>query len=348
MPTQTIYALGQSQISISGGAQLSGVTQGDGSHLDGLTITLNANAWQPILIDDNDADFDDNDGSQRLDGAQTFDGVSYANNTVVEAEYTLIVQAPNGTQYTLYGFNVNQGGGGQPFGTIEGLAFLDSGGSSAFPPIGVPLTVISSSEGPKNVPYANLATPPCFTPGTLICTKDGLKDVAELEVGDLVMTLDRGPQPIRWVGRCTLSPAQLAHKPTFRPIHIAKDAFGPGIPIRDMQVSPQHRIFVGGWRAQLYFGLEELLVAATNLRNDLTIRRVETPAPVTYIHLLFDQHEVIWSNGLLSESYFPGAQDHSAMAQELQTLFPGRFGPTLDYTLARPCITGQSAVTLAA
>ena len=40
MPSYTIYSLGESQISISGGAELSGYDQGDGSHLVGETITL--------------------------------------------------------------------------------------------------------------------------------------------------------------------------------------------------------------------------------------------------------------------------------------------------------------------
>lgn len=346
MPTQTIFALGASQISVSGGGQLSGITQGDGSHLDGLTITLNANAWEPILIDDNDATFDDNDGNQRLEGAQTFDGIAYSDNRGVEAEYRLLVQAPDGTQFTLFGFNINQGGGGASFGSIEGLAFLSTGGVNQFPPIGVPLTVVSSTEGPSNVAYDSYATPPCFTPGTLIQTPQGQVDVADLAIGDEVMTLDHGRQKIRWIGRVNLTSDDMRRDPRCRPVTIFKDAFGPGKPARQMQVSPQHRIFLDGWRAQLHFGLDELLVAATKLRNDLTVCRDNSLRPVTYIHLLFDRHEVVWSDGLPSESYYPSAGDHTAMAQELATLFPGQFGPAARFVVARPCVTDKSAVTL--
>lgn len=347
MPTQTIYALGASQISVSGGGQLSGITQGDGSHLDGLTITLNTNAWEAVLIDDNDSNFDDNDGNQRLEGAQTFDGVSYADNRGVEAEYRLVVQAPDGTQYTLFGFNINQGSGAS-FGSIEGLAFLSTGGVTQFPPIGVPLTVVQSTESPNNVPYNSYATPPCFTPGTLIQTPCGCVDVAALRAGDFVTTLDHGVQKIKWIGRVTMSRDDFRRDPRHRPMTIVKDAFGPGKPARDMQVSPQHRIFLDGWRAQLYFGLDELLVAATKLRNDLTVCRDDSLRPVTYIHLLFDRHEVVWSDGLRSESYYPGAPDHTTMAQELSTLFPGQFGGAAGFVMARPCVTDSSAITLSA
>ena len=41
---------------------------------------------------------------------------------------------------------------------------------------------------------------PCFTPGTLIATANGLRPVESLEVGDLVPTRDSGMQRIRWTG----------------------------------------------------------------------------------------------------------------------------------------------------
>lgn len=347
MPTQTVYALGSSQVTVSGGGQLSGITQGDGSHLDGRTITLNSNAWEGVLIDDNDSDFTDNDTSQRLEGAQTFDGVAYDDNRIVEAEFSVIVEDSAGIQYTLFGFNIRQPGGSS-FGTIEGLAFLEnSAGTSAFPPIGEPLTVISTGEFPST-PYATLAAPPCFTPGTMIATPSGPRDVADLSVGDLVLTLDHGPQPIRWVGRTTLPKAVLENEERFRPVRITKDAFGVGKPCRTMRVSPQHRVFVTGWRAQLYFGADELLVTAVNMCNDQTIRREDVIEEVTYIHVLFDQHEVIWSDGLLTESYFPAGKEKTGADVELKALFPDRFQATQTDMAARSCLSDKRAIALSA
>lgn len=346
MPTNTIYVLGESQITISGGGQLDGVTQGDGSHLDDLTITLNSNAWETIDVEDSEADFQDSDSSQTLDGAQTLDGQSYGDNRVVEAEYSLIVEDPDGNQYTLLAFNINEAGQSPAYGTVEGLAFVaDNIGPTEFPPIGVPLTVIQSNEGPSAA-YSSLATPPCFTPGTSILTVDGPVDVADLKEGDLVWTLDHGFCPIRWIGKRRLTPAELHANPRFRPIRIATDAFGDGLPSRDMQVSPQHRIFVSGWRAQLYAGQDEVLATATKLCNGTSIARNDTADGVTYIHLLFDQHEVVWSDGLLSESFFAASAANTPMAAELQALFPEMFKTLQSMETARTCVSDKSAIAL--
>jgi hypothetical protein len=342
MPTETIYALEASNISISGSGQLSGVTQGDGSHLAGLTITLDTNDWVGMNINDTEANFDDSDSSQTLDGDQDFDGTTYSSGIRVEAEYRVTVEDPDGVEYTLIAFNLNEPGG-VSYGTVEGLAFVDTG--LGFPPIGVTLTVTGTFEGPS-VPYANLAVPPCFTPGTRICTPDGLLDVADLTVGDRILTMDHGLQTIRWIGRTELPAAVLATNPKFRPVLIEKDALGEGLPFQDMQVSPQHRILVSGWRAELMFGSVEILVPAIKLCNGKAIRQIIGDKPVTYIHLLFDAHEVIWSDGIPSESYLPAVDDKSAMAVEICDLFPRLADAATMMTAARPCVSDRRAAVL--
>lgn len=56
-------------------------------------------------------------------------------------------------------------------------------------------------------------------------------------------------------------------------------------------------------------------MAAKDLVNDGSVRRVEG-GMVTYFHLLFDEHEVIFSNGLASESFRPGPQVTAQLAPE--------------------------------
>ena len=144
MASETIYALEASNISISGSGQLSGISQGDGSHLDDLTITLNTNDWVAVQIEDTNSNFSDNDSNQRLDGDQTFGGVTYSDNIIVEAEFGILVEDPNGVQYTMLAFNFNEPGV-TSFSTVEGLAFVDTG--LGFPPIGTPLKVKDTFEG---------------------------------------------------------------------------------------------------------------------------------------------------------------------------------------------------------
>ena len=204
--------------------------------------------------------------------------------------------------------------------------------------------MVSAREG-GSTPYADLSAPPCFVAGSLIDTPAGPVAVEALEVGDLVSTMDHGPQPLRWIGRVRVPGTILRHDPRFRPVIVRRDAFGPGSPCRDMRLSQQHRVLVSGWRAELLFGEDEVLVPVTKLTNDTSIRIDPATAPLTYVHLLFDRHEIVWADGLPSESYFPegAAQFGSPTRAELARLFPdGAAGPA-GVTMARPCIQDRRA-----
>ncbi|WP_299419903.1 Hint domain-containing protein [uncultured Shimia sp.] len=326
MANYSFWALGETHVSVSGGVSLDGITQGDGSHLVGETITLNSNAWEQIFVRDRNSDtnFDDNDGNQRLDGTQTFDGTTYSNRTRIEAEYEFVLLDPN-TGLTYRVLSVNFNNSSPTYGTVEGLAFVDE-----FPPVGVALTVISAQEGPSggaSVDQSDIAAPPCFTPGTMIRVQGGQKPVEDIQVGDKVKTLDHGFQTVRWVGQVTLRGVQLIANPEFRPVQIQKNAFGAGRPCRALTVSPQHRVLLDGWRAELFCGEPQVLAAAVHLVNDSSVRVVRPDGPVTYIHLQFDQHEIVDSEGLFTESLFAGPGALQGLPDEsraeLMALFPG-------------------------
>ena len=345
MPIYTNYALGESQISVSGGEQLSGITQGDGSHLVGETITLDSNAWEAVEIDDSENDFDDSDNSQSLDGPQTFDGTAYSGGERVEAEYQLTLQDPDGNSYTVLGFNINEGGGGQTYSTVEGLAFV--GGVGGFPPVGTPLTVTSASEGPSQ-PYADLATPPCFTAGSMIATPSGAVAIEQLRPGDLVNTLDHGAQPLRWIGMLRVPAAVMRRDARFRPVLVRRDAFGPARPCRDSLLSQQHRILISDWRAAILFGEDEVLVPVNKLANDGAVRIDDTLSDLTYVHLLFDAHEIVEVDGLSSESFFPDAASDTTCptCAEVARLFPHIAAGRDNIFAARTCIQDRRAHTL--
>ncbi len=328
----TIWMLGKSDILVSGGGSLDGVTQGDGTHLPGRTITLLTNDWIETRIADNDANFDDNDTGQRLQGAQVIDGVTYANNTIVEAEYLVTLRDPNtNLTYRAIAYNVNNSN--PAFATIEGLAFV--GGQGGFPPVGVALQVVSAGEGPGSsgvpaLPAGGTAFPICFAAGTLIATPEGDRPVEGLRPGEAVLTRDRGPRPLRWVGVTRIDSARLSALPAFLPVRIRAHAFGPGRPARDTLLSQQHRLLMTGWRAELLFGEAEVLVAARHLLGAPGVTLARDLAGVTYVHLLFDGHEVVFANGIEAESFLPGP---SAMAgveadlrAELLALFPDLAG----------------------
>ena len=352
MANYTVYMLGASQISVSGGKSLSGYSQGDGSHLVGETITLNAPDWEEVRLRDNDPNFEDNDRSQGLQGTQRLDGERYGNNTGVEAEYRIVLEDSGGTQYEVIGLNLHESGSGHPtYGTVEGLAFI--GPQQGWPPVGEPLSVVSASEGPRGstTPYQDYVTP-CFTPGTRIDTPHGPRRVETLRTGELVRTLDDGAQRLRWIGRVHVDAARLAAEPHLAPVRIARGALGGGLPRRDLVVSPQHHVLLGGWRAALHFGCDEMLCAAKHLADGRAIRTDRPRGGVTYIHLLFDRHQIVFAEGTATESFYPGPQTLPGLAPpqqaELFALFPHLarglpFGPP-----ARPVMTGWEGRMMAA
>lgn len=185
--------------------------------------------------------------------------------------------------------------------------------------------------------------PTCFTPGTLIDTPTGRCLIEDLREGDLVTTMDAGPQPVRMIVDDSFRAA--GH---FAPIHFSKGAIGNDAPLT---VSPQHRMLITSWQAELLFGQDEVLVAAKYLVNGDTIRRL-VGGQVRYIHLLFDEHQIVFGQGVPSESYFPGhALDASSDAtrQELLLMFPSLADPrAAAWQAARPVLGSYEASLLAA
>lgn len=186
----------------------------------------------------------------------------------------------------------------------------------------------------------------CFTPGTLIATPRGEMPVEHLRPGDRVMTRDNGPQPLRWIGQTTLRGVALT--PRLRPVRISAGAFGEGVPLRDMWVSPNHRMLVMSPRTALYFDEPEVLVAAKHLEGLNGVAEV-APRQVTYLHMLFDRHELVLANGAWTESFQPGDWSLGGIGAdqraEILDLFPElRAQAGLEaYCAARPSLKKHEA-----
>ena len=178
------------------------------------------------------------------------------------------------------------------------------------------------------MPYAQIAqqNTPCFTAGTLIDTPTGAKPVETLRTGDLVHTLHHGPQSIRWIGKKAIKLAPNFSQDKLRPIQISIGALGQGLPHKPLRLSRQHRLLVSSPINRRMFGTRESLIAAVKL-TDLPGISIDTQcAAVTYIHLLFDQHEVIYANGAPCESLHTGPEAMKSISPaaraELFALFP--------------------------
>lgn len=186
---------------------------------------------------------------------------------------------------------------------------------------------------------------PCFVAGSLIETPRGAVPVETLRAGDMVNTLDDGPQPIQWIGS-----RETHANGKFAPIRISAGSFGA---IQDVWLSPQHRVLVRDVWAELLFGEPEVLIKAKDLINGKSVVAQPSDGSVTYVHLLFDKHQIVETSGLASESYLPGPMmahsfDEEAQA-EIMTLFPELRDMVANaWEAARPILKSHEARALSA
>jgi len=256
-------------------------------------------------------DMDNNPSEQfSINGGapQTFDGTAIYNATITYIDGTtatitaVVYQDVNGNTYLAPEYSANTDQTALEAGAIRSIS-LDSLAGNNY------LGLTTSRQ------TWNYVT--CFVRGTKIETASGPVAVEDLGAGDLIRTVDNGLQPLRWIGRRTV-PAENA----FAPILIRKGALGN---TDDLRVSPQHRILLSGWRAEMHLGMTEVLAPAKALINGETILR-ETGGEVEYFHIMFDQHELVFAAGIESESFHPGDMGWNALTEEAReeilTLFP--------------------------
>ncbi|WP_342076504.1 Hint domain-containing protein [Yoonia sp. SS1-5] len=190
----------------------------------------------------------------------------------------------------------------------------------------------------------------CFTPGTEIMTPSGPVLIENLRVGDMVLTRDNGAKPIRWIASAKVGHAYRRGNDNLEPIMIAAGAISPGVPAKDLVVSPQHRVLLTGQHCDLLFGEQAILASAKNLLNGDTIRHCgDAFADLEYWHMMFDDHEIVFANGCPTESlYFGDVATNTlpaAQLAELRHLFGNDHATT---KLAFPELKAHEAAVLMA
>lgn len=242
----------------------------------------------------------------RLVGAALgVDGLRAAGRTRVEAGLadSSFIVTDGAQSYTVTVINV--GRGTQPL-----LMFLDE-----LPPRNTDLWVVHHTLGIQHMSSnaAGDAGVICFTQGTRIATPSGDICVEALQIGDQVLTRDNGPQPVLWIGRRHMTGARLFAMPRLRPIRIKTGAFGIERPDQEFLVSPEHRMLVTGRVAQDLFNTPEVLVAAKDLVDGRGVATDVQARSVTYIHLLLPDHNILWANGVATESFHPASAKLNAL-----------------------------------
>jgi hypothetical protein len=336
------------------------------TEMDGFTVTLTLKA--PVIPGEvNHIKIGIADGGDSAYDSNLLIAADSVQTAVVAVEDTFTAALGQSTVLNLTGNDLNTGGGTLTITKINGIPV--SAGDHILLSSGLEIVVnadgtitlvadwnetvgpdsfsyeVTNSDGVTDVGFVNGEVVPCFVAGAQIETDRGPVRVQDITPGDLVLTLDHGYQPVRWHGVRTV-----AALGSLAPVRIPAGTFGDH---GALAVSPQHRLHVAGWRAQLYAGEDEVLVKAIHLVRAGRLAQDQRGGQVTYHHLLFDRHEIIRAEGLWSESYFPGPAtmaSHDPDTQgELLLLFPeldlnpDSYGPA-----ARPEVPAHVAALLVA
>ncbi|MBV2150044.1 Hint domain-containing protein [Sphingobium sp. AS12] len=155
----------------------------------------------------------------------------------------------------------------------------------------------------------------CFAEGTLIATAKGNIRVEMLSVGHEVLTVSGKERPVKWIGRTVARPARHRRPHEVNPVRVRAHAFGPGLPERDLRLSPGHAIYVDG-----------VLVPVAHLVNGATIVQDEVEQ-IRYFHVELDTHDVLLAEGLPCESYLNDGNRFSALNSGEFTQLYGRIDP---------------------
>ncbi|SFR47574.1 Hint domain-containing protein [Yoonia tamlensis] len=214
---------------------------------------------------------------------------------VAEGKEVVVISVGSGGTYQRY-FFLTDGSGT--------LTLMNSFGNGA-----VPLDLTDTSpDDPVEV---------CFCEGTSILTKSGYRNTETLKAGDMVLN-DAGQEvPILWIGRSVVTRDTMSRDPNRRPVRIPANAIAENVPSSDLFVSAQHRIVLEGSWCDLLFSEERILTPAKHLVGAIA-EWVDPDADVAYFHILFDDHEILVSNGAPTESFQPALRAFNGISAEMR------------------------------
>lgn len=156
---------------------------------------------------------------------------------------------------------------------------------------------------------------PCFAEGVLLATPQGECAVESLAAGDLVLTADGAMRAIKWIGETLVRPNRHPRAHQVQPARVRAGAFGTGLPLRDLRLSPGHAVYVDG-----------VLVPVGLLVNGATIVQEEVES-IRYFHVELDTHDVLLADGLPCESYLDDGNRTSFANAEGHVALHGRLDP---------------------
>ncbi|RJE79731.1 Hint domain-containing protein [Paracoccus sp. JM45] len=265
----------------------------------------------------NDDSLDGGTGNDTLDGGS-------GNNTLTGGEGTDLFRVSSGSNTYITDFSNNDGDIidlSSYFTTMDEMISASSEQDDGSLLITLPSDSASGSVTIYDTTIADLnrlnINVVCFCAGTTIQTPTGARLIETLKAGDPVTIYDGSIRILRAINRRVLGYNELSTRPYLWPVKIAAGALGNAVPAADLHVSPQHRILSNSQIATRMTGTSTL-IAAKEFLNIKGVSQPQPDGPITYIHLVFDQHQIICAEGCWSESFFPGKQAMAALPEKMK------------------------------
>jgi hypothetical protein len=205
-------------------------------------------------------------------------------NTLDIAQYSGTISAPVTGLALGDSITVGRSGSGTLTSNGDGTYSVTMGG--------VTLTDVSLAPGLGGGVFQNGTLVACYLRGTRLATPRGDVAVEALREGDTLLTASGQAVPIRWIGRRRHAAEVAAATPSVWPVLLRAGSLGPGVPRRDLRVSPRHAMFIEG-----------VLVPAMLLVNGVSIVQEKPRGEVLYFHVELERHEIVLAEGAPAESF---------------------------------------------
>lgn len=164
---------------------------------------------------------------------------------------------------------------------------------------------------------SSISVPVCYLRGTLIMTEHGEVPVEQLQPGDRVRTRFRGLQPVKWIGSQRFDGRLMGKGGA--PVRFSPGSLGPNVPHTDLLVSPAHAMLI-----------DDHLVAASLLVNDVTISQQACDGDIEYFHVELERHDCLLAAGAWGETYWENAGNraHFHESRGVVGVQPDRVAPS--------------------
>lgn len=179
------------------------------------------------------------------------------------------------------------------------------------------------------------ATPVGLEQGTLVSTSAGHLPAEVIEPGMLVNTENAGAQQVLAVLK-----SQSTASSDDAPVTFPAGCIGN---IQSLTLNPQHCIVMTSRQCLELYGVSEVFVPALFLAGGHGTPR---PGPSVFYQLLFREHQIVFANGVMVESFYAGPTERETLDAEAKGLvdqalpelvdpFMNRYGPRARLRLTR-------------